>query len=337
MKIDSSYTGMESARSYASYERESARFSAIEAGGSQGWDTGGYSFSQLLDFAKDGKEEFDKNLQVGRRPALFGIKEIRQKSDVPQQRHLESIRQACIMYFIRWLHDGFGYRRIKGDSQGSFDAQYLYAEKEEVSFHTQGHVQTSDGRTIDFDLSLYMGRSFCQYAGIKSSTDMPPMTDPLVINIDAPIAGVSDQKFTFDLDCDGTPEEISSLSEGTGFLALDKNGDGFVNDGSELFGTKSGDGFYDLSEYDADGNGWIDENDDVFDRLKIWCRDQNGSDILYTLKEAGVGAICLQKASTDFSLGSMTDNSINARIRSTGIFLYENGGVGTMNHLDLAR
>ena len=117
---------------------------------------------------------------------------------------------------------------------------------------------------------------------------------------------------------------------------MDKNGDGIINDGSELFGTKSGDGFKDLMIYDEDGNGWIEENDEIFSKLLIWSKDENGNDELYHLKEAGVGAICLQKASTDFSLNSLKNNQANGQIRSTGIFLYENGNVGTMQQLDLA-
>ena len=63
---------------------------------------------------------------------------------------------------------------------------------------------------------------------------------------------LSDQTFYFDLDADGKEEEISVLN-GSGYLALDKNGDGVINDGSELFGTKNGDGFADLARYDEDG------------------------------------------------------------------------------------
>ena len=42
------------------------------------------------------------------------------------------------------------------------------------------------------------------------------------------ILAVSDQKFFFDLDCDGEEEEISSLQAGSGFLALDLNGMLFI-------------------------------------------------------------------------------------------------------------
>ena len=90
---------------------------------------------------------------------------------------------------------------------------------------------------------------------------------------------LSDQTFYFDLDADGEEEEISML-KGSGYLALDKNEDGIINDGSELFGTGNGDGFADLARYDEDGNGWIDENDSIWSKLKIWCKDENGNDVM---------------------------------------------------------
>ena len=107
-------------------------------------------------------------------------------------------------------------------------------------------------------------------------------------------------------------------------------------DGRELFGPGSGNGFEELAAYDEDGNGWIDENDVIFNSLKIWCKDENGNDRLYSLAEKGVGAICLQNVSTDFSLKN-AKNETNGIIRNTGIFLYENGAAGTIQHVDMAK
>lgn len=212
----------------------------------------------------------------------------------------------------------------------------FYAEQEETSFTTQGTVVTADGRELSFNLDLSMSRSFTSYYEESVST-LRSFTDPLVINLDSDCAFVSDVKISFDLDADGQDEEISRLSSGSGYLALDNNGDGIINDGSELFGTRSGDGFADLSEYDSDHNGWIDEADEVFTKLKICIMNEDGSQTLYSLKDKDIGAICLKSESTDFSLNNLTTNETNARIRRTGIFLYENGGLGTMQHLDLAQ
>ena len=208
-------------------------------------------------------------------------------------------------------------------------------ESECTTFRSAGMVKTADGRSIDFNVDVSMSRAFM--SKIDSLTvEEYIKTDPLIINLDSNIASVSDQKFLFDLDSDGESEEISFAGKGSGFLALDKNGDGKINDGSELFGTGSGDGFADLAKYDRDGHGWIDENDDIFDKLRVWTKDEKGRDVLIDLKRADVGAIYLGNANTQFSLKD-DENKLNGEIKKTGIYLKEStGSVGTLNHVDLA-
>lgn len=207
-------------------------------------------------------------------------------------------------------------------------------ETESTTFASTGIVKTADGRSIDFNVEVSMSRAYMEKCNMLEVQDYIK-TDPLMINLDTNIGSVSDQKFFFDLDSDGKEEEISFAGKGSGFLALDKNGDGKINDGSELFGTKSGDGFKDLAEYDEDGNGWIDENDSIYSQLKVWTKDENGNDCLIDLKDADVGAIYLRNADTQFSLKD-DENKLNAEIKKTGIYLKEStGAVGTLNHVDL--
>lgn len=208
------------------------------------------------------------------------------------------------------------------------------AESESTTFATKGLVQTVDGRQLDFNVEVSMSRSFMSQIDMLEVKEYIK-TDPLMINLDTNVGSVSDQKFFFDLDSDGKEEKVSFAGKGSGFLALDKNGDGKINDGSELFGTKSGDGFKDLAAYDDDGNGWIDENDRVFSQLKVWTKDENGKDILLDLKGADVGAIYLRNTDTQFSLKN-DSNDLDAEIKKTGIYLKESTGVvGTLNHVDL--
>lgn len=209
------------------------------------------------------------------------------------------------------------------------------SEMENTAFQTTGVARTKDGREINFGVTVEMSRAFC--AEFESFTQEDyVVTDPLMINLDSNVANITDMKFMFDIDADGQKEEVSLAEKGSGFLALDKNGDGKINDGSELFGTKSGDGFKDLAAYDEDGNGWIDEADSIFKKLKVWSKDENGKDILISLKKADVGAIYLGNANTEFSVKSGTENQTDAIIRKTGVYLKESGGVGTVQHVDLA-
>lgn len=225
--------------------------------------------------------------------------------------------------------------RLTGSS-GATQQITTYSEYETTEFHAHGNALTEDGRSIDFSVDIMMSRSYMEYTNVSVPSIRNALCDPLVINTGALTADISDQKFFFDIDADGEKDEISMPGTGSGFLALDKNNDGVINDGNELFGAKSGDGFADLKEYDSDGNGWIDENDEIFNKLKVWCKGEDGEDILMDLKEADIGAIYLGTAATEFTMSGM-DGARDGVIRSTGLFLRESVGVGTIQHVDLAK
>ena len=268
------------------------------------------------------------------------------------EKSIEEIRRQSILYFLSRLQELFHTRRRRnyGQTAAVYSTgergllyseynSYSYEESEQSDFETTGKVVTADGREIDFQIGVSMSRSFAEYFESRTDVYAPQaysLTDPLVINLDGNVTEVSDRKFYFDLDADGSLDQISRLGSGSGYLALDKDGDGRIGDGSELFGTRSGDGFADLALYDEDGNGWIDEADPVFAKLRIWVTNENGKETLYGLKEKGVGAICLKNLSTEFDLKSEKNNALNAKIRKTGCFLYENGMAGTLQHVDLA-
>lgn len=252
----------------------------------------------------------------------------------------DALLQTILQRFTRAGMSSFAMGATNfGLSQGMSVNMLTYSEFEETDFAAKGQAVTEDGRVIDFNVDITMSRSFMQYTQVQLPRLIPSFSsalmDPLVINVGSDVAQVSDQKFKFDLDCDGEEEEISMLGRGSGFLALDINGDGKINDGSELFGTKSGDGFEDLRKFDSDGNGWIDENDDIYNKLRVWYVNENGNEELIDLKTADVGAIFLGEQGTEFTmLGG--NQQLNAVVRSTGIFLKESGGVGTVQHVDLA-
>ncbi len=238
-------------------------------------------------------------------------------------------------YMNTGLSYGFESQGSMFSGGGYTDRIVTYQESESMSFSAEGMAVTEDGRQIDFGISISMSRSFTQYMNVRIPAMQNALMDPLVVNLGAGTARVSDQKFSFDLDADGVEDRISMPTAGSAFLALDINEDGTINDGNELFGAKSGDGFGDLRAYDSDGNGWIDENDEIFEKLKVWYKDVNGKDVLMNLKEADVGAIFLGEQDSEFSLHDGGGN-MSGMIRSSGIFLRESGGVGIIQHVDLA-
>jgi hypothetical protein len=89
-----------------------------------------------------------------------------------------------------------------------------------------------------------------------------------------------------------------------------------------------------LSVYDQDKNGWIDENDAVFNQLKLWSKDSQGNDSLAGLKTRGIGALYLGATTSPFELKTSSNSSLGT-IKSSGLYLNENGSAGTLQQVDL--
>lgn len=209
-----------------------------------------------------------------------------------------------------------------------------YAERQELTFSAEGVVRTRDGREIAFTLDLAVSREFASYSRLDLLAGDAVRKDPLVINFDGLTTELTDTLFQFDLDADGSLDGLRFVRPGAGFLAFDRNGDGQVNDGRELFGPQTGDGLRELAAYDSDGNGWIDEGDPVYAQLGVWTKGAGGTDILTPLAAAKVGAVSLSAVGTRFDLKDQA-NTLQAETSRLGIWLTEDGEARTLQQLDL--
>lgn len=215
-----------------------------------------------------------------------------------------------------------------------YDRHESLHESEQTAFTAQGIIKTSDGKEIQFSLSLDMKREFFQENNLSIREGDGVRKDPLVINFNGTVTQLTDTKFSFDLDSDGNAEKISFVGAGSGFLALDKNGNGIIDNGSELFGTQSGNGFADLSAYDINKNSWIDENDAIYSKLQVWSKDSAGKNTLSALAKLNIGALYLGNVTTPFDLKNSANN-LQGQVRGSGIYLREDGSAGTLQQVDL--
>jgi hypothetical protein len=215
----------------------------------------------------------------------------------------------------------------------AYDYYESHYEYESTSFSAQGVVKTADGKEIAIDLELNMQREFFQSQSFSLRAG-DALKDPLVVNFAGTSAELTQQKFSFDIDMDGREDQISFVRPGSGFLVLDRNADGEVNDGSELFGPATGNGFTELAEHDEDQNGWIDEADSVFERLRVWSKDAAGEDHLMALGQTGIGALYLGHIETPFLLKDDTNQDLG-QVRSSGIALHEDGRASVLQQVDL--
>ncbi|ADL41393.1 hypothetical protein COB47_0013 [Caldicellulosiruptor obsidiansis OB47] len=214
-------------------------------------------------------------------------------------------------------------------------ASYSRELKTDFSFSAKAIVKTQDAREISIDLNLNFSQSFVERFDIDIRFGMPKNVDPLVINFDGNLPSFIPKTFEFDIDIDSELEIIPLLSNRNGFLALDKNQNGKIDNGSELFGPTSNDGFLELSQYDSDKNGWIDENDEVFSNLLVWIKTESEDKIL-KIKELGIGAIFLGNTNSQYNLQNSKNNKTFGTVQKTGLFLFENGKPGILQHIDVA-
>lgn len=211
----------------------------------------------------------------------------------------------------------------------AYDYHSRTVDTQQLSFNAQGVIRTKDGQEISFNLDYQLASVRVEQVDVSiRAGDAAKVKDPLVFNFNGNAAALSDVKFAFDLDADGEKDHVSLLQPGSAFLALDKNHDGQINNGKELFGPSTGNGFSELATYDEDNNQFIDEADTIYTQLRLFTpsAESNGSQV--SLKNAGIGAIYLGNVVTPFEFGG-------GLLRSSGVYLKEDGGVGTVQQIDL--
>ena len=146
----------------------------------------------------------------------------------------------------------------------------------------------------------------------------PPRIDPLALDLDGD--GIetrgADGKIVFDHNNDGVKTGTGWLQPDDGWLVLDRNSNGTIDNGGELFGvdttktdgTKASDGFDALSDLDSNNDNVFDSKDTRFADVRVW-RDLNQDGVsqsseLSTLAANNIRSISLNKTSATTNLGN---------------------------------
>ena len=186
------------------------------------------------------------------------------------------------------------------------------------------------GLTIDgwgrlFELSL---DGWIKLYDLFSSPFLSPtIYDPITLDLnkDGKIDTTDlDNGVYFDHNGDKVAMKTSWIGKEDGLLVHDRNNNGIIDDGSELFGNFKNlavNGYHALKSYDMNNDGIIDSNDEIYKHLKVW-QDINGDGIsqeneLKTLEQANIKSLNLAFSNIDKDLdngnnlmfeGNYTDN-----------------------------
>jgi VCBS repeat-containing protein len=156
--------------------------------------------------------------------------------------------------------------------------------------------------------------------------------DPIILDLDGngfAFSGLEDSR-VFDLNADGHVDEVAWNVSGDGMLAMDRNGNGRIEDGSELFTPTFGNGEFAsggdaLASLDSNGDGLIDASDAAFAELFIW-RDLDangitGADELASLDDWGISSIAVPAAPDDREIDGQA-------VVGSGSFTWADGSAG---------
>ena len=215
------------------------------------------------------------------------------------------------------------------------DVERIRTETSSSNFEVQGNVVTAEGKTLSFSASFLKSQESVSVERMSIREGDAKMKDPLVLVYSGTSAELSDKITQFDLDNDGKLDQLAGVKNGA-YVVIDRNRDGAVNDASELLGALSNDGFSDLRALDDDGNGFVDEGDQSYSQLYAWDPTAAPKTQLTTLSSAGIGALYTGQVASPFDVRSDA-GALQGRVRSTGMYLTENGTVRPMEQLDLAQ
>ncbi|MFH0785094.1 MAG: hypothetical protein V2B20_24495, partial [Pseudomonadota bacterium] len=203
------------------------------------------------------------------------------------------------------------------DADGNLKNEFIIKKSADGSILSM-EIKDGNGNTIDFyeaplgeDDPTLLGDQIPPPPTPQGAKDWLPNYvyngSPLILDLDGDgveTRSVADN-IQFDLDNNGFRETVGWVGADDGLLALDKNGDGQITGGTELFGNhtilasggKAANGFSALAEYDDNKDGRIDANDAVFSQLKVW-RDLDADGVsdageLIGLAETGVARLNL--------------------------------------------
>jgi|GEM_PF-2830209 len=174
--------------------------------------------------------------------------------------------------------------------------------------------------------------------------------DPLALDLDGDgIETVSaNAGITFDFDGDGLKTGTGWVKGDDGLLVLDRNGNGAIDNGGELFGVdtvksngqKAANGFDALRDLDSNGDGAFDAQDTQYDNVRVW-QDTNQDGVaqaseLKTLAELDITAINLDSTASNQTSNGNLISAVGSFVRSDGSEGTVNGNQSLAANLDLA-
>jgi hypothetical protein len=196
---------------------------------------------------------------------------------------------------------------------------------QELSASFSGEAELQDGSKISWSFDFGIKEEYFSFQSYQQAA----LKDPLVLSMTGTAVSLQNTGTAFDLSGNGTNAMLPGLGGGQYYLVNDQNNNGKADNGTELFGPATGQGFAELATLDDNQNGFIDASDKQWQQLGLW----DGKSAVKSLADMGIAAISAQSVATAFGL--YDGNNLLGRIARSGIFLTEQGTPGLIQQVDL--
>lgn len=187
-----------------------------------------------------------------------------------------------------------------------------------------------NGQQLNVNFSYAIASERSQYSAVEITAGA--LKDPLVLQYGDHGLGEMVDSVSFDINQDGSSDELPIFAGDVGYLVFDKNNNHHVDDASELFGPQTGNGFGELAQLDRNSNGFIDRDDDVYHQLYIWRPQQSNQ--LMSLDNAQIQAIYTSAIDTPYSFYNSNGN-VGAQIRQSTFALSDSGLAKGIHQVDV--
>jgi len=218
--------------------------------------------------------------------------------------------------------------------QDQIEVSTISQQTQQLNFSMQGDF-IIDNQAVNLNYQLQLNSQYSTASTVNMSA--AALKDPLVIQYGAQSIGKIIGYQALDINNDKQQDNLPIFSGDVGYLVYDKNNDQQVNNGSELFGPTSNNGFAELAMLDSNQNGYFDQQDDKYQQVYIWqpkhmnsAEEQN----LVTLSQAGIKAISLNAIDTQFNFRG-DHGEIDAQLTQSSFAITNNNQAVGVHQIDV--
>ena len=267
-----------------------------------------------------------RSLDISEMDLSAGIDRSNNKTDtIPSGFHqsLSSISNAEIISI-----DGQSFQQ--GDL---VSVEQWHSREQSLAYQVQGSFNINDNEiALNYEYSIASEQT--SYSKLTMSAEA--LKDPIIVQYGNQGLGEIEGQTEFNINQDNTLDNLPIFSGDVGYLVFDKNNNQKADDGTELFGPETGQGFVELAQLDSNKNGFIDDEDEHFEQLYIWqpSNDNGITEQWLTLKEAEIQAISLSAINTPFDFYD-DQEEIQAQLRQSSFAISESGQGRGVHQVDV--